>query len=154
MQRDGQIRHQRLVGQPLERRQHADRRERDTPRRHGKTLSVIQHAQRFHRVVVVVERFAHAHQHDVEFRREQSEVFCQHANLAGDFAGREIAHQAHFAGEAEAALHRAADLSGDAEGLARCIGDEHGLDAPAVFELQQKLHGAVFGDFLVDDAGR
>ena len=46
----------------------ADGRQRDPARRHREPVLVGEDAQRLHRLVVVVERLAHAHQHDVERR--------------------------------------------------------------------------------------
>ena len=63
----------------------------------------------------------------------------EHAHLAGDFAGRQVAHEAHLAGEAERAGHRAADLRGNAERLRRRVRDEDRLDLPAVVELSRNL---------------
>ena len=74
MQRDREVRHQRFGRQPLERRQHAHGRQRHALRRHGEPVLVVEHPQRLHRVVVVVQRLAHAHQHDVELRVEQAEL--------------------------------------------------------------------------------
>ena len=87
VQRDGQVRHQRLGGQPLEIRQDADRRQRDPPRRHRQPALVGQHPQRLHRLVVVVERLAHPHQDDVEAAVEQAELAGEHAHLTDDFPG-------------------------------------------------------------------
>ena len=67
----------------------------------------------------------------------------QHADLTGDLARREVAHEPHLAGETEVAVHRAADLAGDAERLPRRVGDEDRLDALAVGELKQELPRAV-----------
>ena len=66
VQRDRQVRHDRLARQPLERRQQADGRERDPPRRQREPVLVGQDPQRLHRLVVVVQRLAHPHQDDVE----------------------------------------------------------------------------------------
>ena len=59
-------------GEPLERRQQPDGRQRDAPRRHAQAVLVGQDPQRLHRLVVVVQRLAHAHQHDVEGRVAQA----------------------------------------------------------------------------------
>ena len=60
-------------------------------------------------------------------------VSCgQHAHLPGDFAGGQMAHEAHLAREAERARHGAAHLRGNAERLRRRVGDVDGLDLPAV----------------------
>ena len=67
----------------------------------------------------------------------------QHSDLAGDFAGAEVADETHLARQAERACHRAADLGRDAEGLSWRVRDVHRLDVPAVVESQQKLRRAV-----------
>ena len=129
--------------QPFERREHADRRERDPPRRHRQAVLVCQDPQRLHRRVVVVERLAHAHEDDVEALVEHAELAQQDADLADDLACRQVADDAHAAGQAEGALHRAADLGRDAEGLRRGVGDEDRLDEVAVGELEEELRRAV-----------
>ena len=67
MQRDRQIRHQRLARQPLQRRQR-DRRSTASPAAatRAKPCSSASIRSAFIVVVVVVQRFAHPHQHDVE----------------------------------------------------------------------------------------
>ncbi len=74
MQGDGEVRHERLGSQPIERRQHSDSRQGHALRRHGEAVLVVEHPQGLHRVVVVVQRFAHAHEHDVELRVAQAEL--------------------------------------------------------------------------------
>ena len=49
---------------------------------------------------------------------EQAGRRREHADLAGDLAGGQVADQPHLAGQAERAAHRAADLRRDAEGHA------------------------------------
>ena len=49
----------------------------------------------------------------------RSQLAREHAHLADDLAGGQVAIDAHLAGQAEGAAHRAADLGGDAEGRAR-----------------------------------
>ena len=78
----------------------------------------------------------------------------QHADLAGDLAGREVANQPHLAGEAEAARHRAPHLRRDAEGHRRRVGDEDRLDPAAVRQLEHELSGAVDGAIVGDDLRR
>ena len=70
---------------------------------------------------------------------EHVELAQQDADLADDFARRQVADDAHAPGEAEGALHRAADLRRDAEGLRRRVGDEDRLDQVAVGELEEEL---------------
>ena len=107
--------------------------------------------QRLHRRVVVVQRLAHAHQHDVEALSEHVQLAQQHADLPDDLAGRQVADDAHLAGQAERALHRAADLGRDAEGLRRRVGDEDRFDEVAVGEPEQKLRRAVGRPFPPGD---
>ena len=73
---------------------------------------------------------------------------------AGDLAGREVAHQAHLAGQAERAAHRAAHLRRDAEGLRRRVGDVDALDLPAVRQRQHQLLRAVLGVLVAHDRRR
>ena len=110
-------------------------------------------------VVVVEQRLAHAHQHDVgeqalaARRRPLAVGVARHQDLADDLAGGQIAHQALRAGVAERAGQRAADLRGEAERAAILLGDEHGLRLVAVGEAQQPLARAVVGALLQADAG-
>jgi hypothetical protein len=69
----------------------------------------------------------------------------QGEKLLDDFPGGEIAFEARFGRCAEIAPHGAANLRGDAPGRAirPKIGHEHGLNRPAILELQQKLGRAV-----------
>ena len=68
-------------GQPVEHRHQAHGRQRHAPRAHRQALLVVQDAQRLHRRVVVVQRLAHAHQHDVERLVDQVERVGEHAHL-------------------------------------------------------------------------
>ena len=87
-------------------------------------------------------------------RVEHAELAREHAHLAGDLAGGQVAVDAHLAGQAEGAAHRAADLGRDAEGLRRRVGDEDRLDQLAVGEPQQELRRAVGRAFRCDDSRR
>ena len=139
MQRDRQVRHDRLVRQLFERGQQADRRQRDAPRRQVEPVLVGEDAQRLHRRTVIVERLSHPHQDDVEARLAHLQGIGEHAHLPDDLARGQVADQTHLPREAEAALHRAAHLGGDAERLAGRVGNEHRFDAAVVVQLQQEL---------------
>ena len=110
-------------------------------------------------VVVVEQRLAHAHQHDVgeqafaARRRPLAVGVARQQDLADDLAGAEVAHQALGAGVAEAAGQGAADLRGQAERAAVLFGDEHALRLVAVGEAQQPLAGAVVRMLLDPDGG-
>ncbi len=106
--------------------------------------------QRLHRLVVVVERLAHPHQHDIETAGEQVQLPGENADLPDDFAGRQVAVDAHLAGQAERAAHRAANLGRQAEGcawIARSgfagVRDVDRFDRPPVVEPEQELDGPV-----------
>ena len=61
-----------------------------------------------------------------------AERVAREHHLADDLARRQVAHQPHRAGVAEAAVERAADLARDAERAAVGVGDEHHLVIVAV----------------------
>src|SRR5262249_25222154 len=139
VERDGQVRHHRLRREPFERGQEADGRQRRAPRREMESLLIREDAQRLHRLVIVVQRLAHAHQDDVEGGCTHFERVGEHAHLADDLAGGQIPHEPHPAGQTERARHRAADLRRNAERHSRCVRNKDGLDCAAVLEPQQEL---------------
>ena len=153
VQRHGEVRDPGLVGQPLQPRREADRRQGDPPGREREPARRGEYPQRLHRRRVVVQRLAHAHQHDVEAPVLQAELAGQHPDLPRDFTGREVPGQPHLPGQAEPAAHRAPDLSRDAEGHRRGVGDEHRLDAAPVAEGEHELLGAVVRVLPGGDAG-
>ena len=115
---------------------------------------VGQHPQRLHRGVVVVQRLAHAHQHDVE-RRPARPVSCASTRTwpaispAVRWRARPI-----LPVRQNAQRHRAADLRRHAERLRGRVGNVDGLDVPAVGEAQQELRRAVRRRLARRDAGR
>jgi hypothetical protein len=82
--------------------------------------------------------------------------------LGDDLAGAEVALEPGESPGAEHAAHGAADLGGDADGLARIFGpdallrdaDDDGLDEGPVAELKQELVGDVLGLLGQDEARR
>ena len=121
-------------------------------------------------VVEIVQRLAHAHQHDIgDFAigagqqaaigwhartRPIADAVARQHNLADDFLRFEIAHQALGAGMAERAIERAADLAGDAQRAAIALGDVDGFDfrrerfVSALGQPQQPLARAIDRDLL------
>ena len=75
----------------------------------------------------------------------------EQADLGGDLGGAQVADQAHLAGQAEGAAHRAADLRRDAKRLRGRVGNEDRLDLLAVGQVQHELLRAVFRDVVLDD---
>jgi hypothetical protein len=144
--------------------EHADRGQRDPPGRNGKPAFVRENPQRLHRLVVVVQRLAHAHQDDVEAGVEKVESIREYAHLADDFSGGQIAVDAHLSGEAERAFHRASDLGRETErhslrpcrrGLIRQgFRNADRLDELSVRQPQEELCGTVDRALGSQDLGR
>jgi len=71
-----------------------------------------------HEVVVVEERLSHPHEDQVDSVAADFDFVTVEDgdDLAGDFAGGEVALEAEFGGETELTVDSAADLAGDADG--------------------------------------
>jgi hypothetical protein len=93
-----------------------------------------------HVAVVVGERLAHAHEHDVGHPPIDARARRRAHHLLDDLADGEVPLEAGLAGGAEAARHGAAGLAADAHRRAVAVVHEHRLDAAAVVELPQELH--------------
>ena len=120
----------------------------DAPRREAEV--VVEPLDRGPRRVVVGERLAHAHEHDVADALRRRVRGAQH--LLDDLAGVEVALEAGLAGRAERAAHRAAGLRRHAHGRAVGVAHEHGLDLRAVARARPqplRRHAVVRG--LLDD---
>ena len=138
----------------------AARRQGDPPARQRDALAVHGDLHRVAHRVEVVERLAHAHQHDV---RDQpllvglaspvGEVVAGDEDLADDLGGGQVAHQPLGAGVAERAGQRAPDLARHAERAAVLLGDVDGLDLVPAGDAQQVLARPVRRDLPGDDLG-
>jgi hypothetical protein len=122
--------------------------------RQAEALVVAQDVGRGDHVGEVVQRLAHAHEHDVG-QPQVGEAAAREHDLVDHLGGRQVAREAHLGGQAELAVHGAADLARDAErgavGLAGDAGDHDRLDARAVGCPKGQLGGAVVGGVdLVD----
>ena len=106
------------------------------------SLRAADKVQEFQHVVVVVERLARAHQHDVGDLL--AAVLLHEQNFVQNLARGQIALFAVQAGRAELAAHAAADLRRDADGYAVLIMHQHGLHAVAVPHPPQVFHRAVY----------
>ncbi len=92
-------------------------------------LGIEQNSHGGHRRVVVEQRLALAHQHDVGLRRELLAIFLERdQDLPDDFSRREIADQSQLRRQAEMAIDRAAGLRRNANRLAAFARHEDGLD--------------------------
>ena len=116
------------------------------------SLRAADKVQEFQHVVVVVERLARAHQHDI--RDFFAAVLLHEQDLVQDLTGGKIALFAIQTGRAEFAAHAAADLRGNADRNAVLVVHEDGLHAVAVAHSPQILYRAVDpADLLARDLG-
>ncbi len=162
MQRDGQH-GLGLLAQGLEVGDHAGGRDGDPPARDGDALVVGQDVDGLGDVVQIVQRLAHAHEHDVRElallarRGPLGEVVAGHLDLGHDLGRRQVAHQGLGPGVAEGAVQGAAHLAGDAERALSArhgdVGNEHRLHLDARGEADQPLARPVLGDLALHDLG-
>lgn len=105
---------------------------------HADALWVNQEAGGFENVVEIHQGFALAHEDHVHLAAMGVQAMGggDVEDLADDFAGCEVAFEAHESGEAELAINGAADLGRDAEGVAAILGHEDGFDGFAVVKGQ------------------
>jgi len=133
---------QRFLGEAVDARRHTDRRHRDGPRRQIEAGLIVEKTAGAQRLVVVVERLAHAHEDDVGHAAlVVSEQSREMEHLVDHLLSREIAAQTETTGGAESAPDGAADLGRHAHGGAFRIGHEHGLDGVTVGGREQGLAG-------------
>jgi hypothetical protein len=139
---------------------------------------VVQHGlERRHKLVVVLQRLAHAHHHHIGDdtlvgAHPLAQRMLGKPQLGRDLGRRQVAAEALVAGGAETAAHGAARLAGDAQRATvehgwpmaaprrRCdlgrpgiaeFRDEHGLDRVARADVEQPLDRAVRRDMLGND---
>ena len=131
----------------------------DTRSAHGHALCahvekflVVQRTADAVDVLEVVERFAHAHKDDIR-HLGRAAFFVHEAvvlqvpvdvdNFFENFACFEVTREAHFCGAAESAVHGAADLGRNANGIASVCRDHHGFDMVTVFGLKKPLYRSI-----------
>ena len=144
MQRQRQRNRQILLRKPPHVFNQAAGRERHAAHADAQPALHPQNPQEFHHVVVIVQRFAAAHQHDVAdllpLRREHAvgtDDLPQH--LRRGQAARAPVQR----GGAERAPHPAAHLCGQAERVAVFVAHQHALDDVAVRQAVEQLDRAV-----------
>ncbi len=142
VQADGQVELQRLRREPVDRRgRPPPSTRRSSARRQPEPRRVVEQATGAERLVVVVERLAHAHEDDVGDpalalgAKDAGEV----QDLVDDLLGRQVPPQPEPAGGAEAAPDGAADLRRDADGGAARHEHEDGFDRMAVRRREERL---------------
>ena len=111
------------------------------------SLGAADKMQEFQHIVVVVERLARAHQHDI--RNLFAAVFLHEQNLVQNFTGREVSLFSVQAGGAEFAAHAAADLRGNADRNAVLVVHEDGLHTVAVPQPPEVLYCTVYLAYLL-----
>ena len=148
VQRHGQAHLAFLISHPMDAGDHADGGQGDFFRAQTHAGAIAEDIHGFHDRVIVMQRLAHAHQHDIAqplmpvVRRRvrgfrQRRIFfhrvTQHTihmhRLCDDLAGSEVPGVAHLARRAKHAAHRATHLRADARRGAPGVAHEHGLDA-------------------------
>src|SRR5579885_1116036 len=119
-----------------------DGRDRDAPGRDRVAPGGRENlARRAHRLVVG-ERLAHAHEHDVGHGRRSRHVPAG-AHLPHDLGRPQVAHEPHARGGTEGAAHAAAGLARDAEREPVAARDEHALDRGGTGQMEEELARAV-----------
>jgi len=88
-----------------------------------------QQSRRLHKILVVQERFAHAHENQVDaiLGRENVLIFQHGANLPHKLTGGQVALHSEQRGQAELAVDCTAHLAGDADGRASSISHRGGV---------------------------
>ena len=96
--------------------------------------------------VVIIERLAAAHEHDVRHRARfqiAAAGAVHRQNLGKDLASREVSDETAQRGRAEFTAHSATDLRGYALGVPVFILHQNALDQVPVRQTKQKLFRAV-----------
>ena len=119
----------------------SDGRDRDVAVAQAEAVRIVEQRYRLHHRVVVVERLAHAHEHDVgDPLAARCELAREEPRLVEDLAGGQVAAEPGLTGRAERARKRAARLRRDAE--RRAVAEmlhEHGFDFFAVAQPKEPL---------------
>src|SRR5699024_10219355 len=107
-----------------------------------KSIRVSKLLHSMHNALVVSQRLAHAHEHDVA----QTAAFSLHglrrvAELLDDLCGRKVAVQAALTRCAERTCHAAASLGRDTQRCATTVTHEYGFQQGAIVQTPQGLGG-------------
>jgi hypothetical protein len=128
-------------------------------RRDSDAFGIHRDLHRVAHVLEIVERLAHAHQHDVRQKpgfilgaragfRPFAQIVARHHDLADDLARGEVAHQLLRAGVAEGTGQRAADLARNAQRAAILLGDVDDLDLVPAGDAHEVFARAVVRDLF------
>ena len=156
MQRDRQRHMRGIVDQPIDLRNDPAGRKRDVPRADIRSLLARHTAQKRHHVVIVIQRFAAAHQDDI---RDRAGFALLRRFIALNF-GKEGQHftrskrtdTALQCACAEPAAHIAADLRREADRIAIGIAHQNAFDKVSVLQRKQILDRSVLrrNPFIID----
>ena len=120
---------------------------RDISRTYVHSLRRGHEAQKFHYLIVVVQRLSAAHEHYIcdgaLFVVPMGYVLFGAGDKAEHLPRLKIAYTAFKRGSTECAAHAAAHLSRYAHGVAVVIAHKHALDYIAVLKLKQVLYSTV-----------
>ena len=148
MERDGEGDRQILLRKVIDARDDAAGREGNVPVADVQPRRVPDKAQKFHHVVIVVERLSDAHEHHAVDALARVE---RRGDDLPEHLGRgQVPHLAANRGGTELTAHGAPDLARNAQGGAVAVAHEHALDAVAVEEAEEVFDGAVEGARLLD----
>lgn len=112
--------------------------------------------QRGHYGVVVIQRFAHAHEDEISQSGFSLAAECPLAMeyLGDNLIRAEMAHKAHLSCGAKDAPHGTADLGAETGGVSTCIAHEDRLDRSVIAHLEQILPRESVGTSGLGDGGR
>ena len=156
MQRDRKRHVRRIVDERIDLRHEPAGGKRNVARADVRSRRTRHALQKRYDVVVIVERLAAAHQHDVRDRAlpiGRRFVALDLGKEGQHLAGTERAHTALQRACAELASHVAADLRRQADRVAVAVAHQNAFDEVSVLQLKEVLDRAVlFGHALVEDA--
>ena len=143
MQAHGQIVRLFFLREPEDSRDDSHRADADPGWTDVESASIRNDLQGGHHRVVVVEGFAHSHQHQIPEPRQAlgSQGSLAVHELGHNFTWAEMPHKSHLPGGAENAAHRASGLGADAGGEATGVAHDDGFDALPVVEFQKEFAG-------------
>src|SRR3990172_7862969 len=122
-----------FCGEALDGGNEADGRDRKAPSAHVEAAGIAEAVDGCQVGFVVVERFAHAHEHHIGYALSFVFYFAGEVkDLLDDLAAAQIAAKTHLSGSAEDAAHGATGLGGNAQRVALFVAHEHSLNGLAV----------------------
>ena len=150
VQRDRELHLQRLRREAVDARHPPGRGDRDRAGTEPEPGRVVGQPAEGEHLVVVVERLAHAHQHDVGDPPAVAPRLARRPQqLLEDLAAGEVAAEAHGARRAERAREGAARLRRDADRAAVAVPHQHRLEREPVQRAEPRLHRLIGGALLL-----